>query len=247
MRRKLEALAPAQALVSTARFRIRYEGDANEALGLAVLAMLDRSWDAYETRLGFSPDLPVTVVLETAANFRDTTRAPDWAAGWNDGTIRVPVRGIEQPTPELVRVLRHELAHSFLAARVGATCPTWLQEGLAQWLEGGDPTRWDPTLGPVARRGRLARLEDLEAPFAGFSEVEATSAYAQSLSAVAHLLRLGGAAGVRRLIEGLAAGQTTAQALPVALGVDYPELQRRWETHLKDLPGSAASTAAGGR
>ena len=86
----------------------------------------------------------------------------------------------------------------------------------------------------MARRGRLARLEDLEAPFAGLSEAEATSAYAQSLSAVAHVLRLGGSAGVRRLIEGLASGRTTAQALPVALGVDYPELQRRWEAHLND-------------
>ena len=32
---------------------------------------------------------------------------------------------------------------SFLTARVGPSCPTWLQEGLAQWLEGGDPARGD--------------------------------------------------------------------------------------------------------
>lgn len=247
VRRKLDTLAPAQARVSSARFRIRYEGDANEALGFAVLAMLDRTWDAYETRLGFSPDLPVTVVLETAANFRDTTRAPEWAAAWNDGTIRVPVRGIEQATPELVRVLRHELAHSFLTARIGSSCPTWLQEGLAQWLEGGDPARRDAALARLARSGRLRQIEDLEAPFAGLSEAEATSAYAQSLSAVAHLLRLRGSAGLRQLIEELAAGRAAAEALRTATGLGYDGLQREWEAHLRAVPGTRSTAAAGGR
>lgn len=247
VRRKLDALAPAQARVSTARFRMRYEGDANEALGFAVLAMLDRTWDAYESRLGFSPDLPVTVVLETASGFRDTTRAPEWAAAWNDGTIRVPVRGLEEATPVLVRVLRHELAHSFLTARVGPSCPTWLQEGLAQWLEGGDPARRDAGLAGVARSGHLQQIADLEAPFAGLSETEATAAYAQSLSAVAHLLRLGGPAGLRRLIEELASGRTAAEALRVATGLGYDGLQRDWEAHLKAAPGARSTATAGGR
>ena len=108
VRRKLESLGPPAALVSTARFRIRYHGEANEPLGIAILKLLDDTWEEYERTLGFSPDLPVTVVLQTDAAFRDTTRAPGWAAAWNDGTIRVPVRGIGRPTVGLVRVLRHE-------------------------------------------------------------------------------------------------------------------------------------------
>ena len=92
-----------------------------------------------------------------------------------------------------------------------------------------------------------ARIQDLEAPFSGLNEGEATSAYAQSLSAVAHVLRLGGSAGIRRLIDELAAGRPTAAALPRAIGVDYPELQRRWEAHLRDERGGASTTAGGGR
>ena len=152
MRKKLDALFTSAASVSSARFRIRYDGAADEPLGLAVLQVLDSAWDEYERRLGFAPTLPVTVVLQTATTFRDTTRAPDWAAAWNDGTIRVPVAGIDRPTPGLVQVLRHELAHSFVAARAGASCPTWLHEGLAQWLEGGDPEREDARLARLARR-----------------------------------------------------------------------------------------------
>jgi tetratricopeptide (TPR) repeat protein len=233
VRRKLEALGTEPALISSARFRIRYDGAADEPLGLAVLRVLDRAWEEYEQRLGFTPGFPVVVVLQTARSFRDTTRAPEWAAAWNDGEIRVPVMGLERPTPDLVRVLRHELVHSFVAARTGANCPTWLQEGLAQWFEGSDPDRDDAMLAPLARSGGLPRIESLEPPFVGLSEARAAVAYAQSLSVVAHLFRRGGEAGMRRLIGALAAGIPAAEALPATYSLSYAALQRDWEAHLK--------------
>ena len=141
--------------------------------------MLDEAWADHERQLGFAPDQPVTVVLQTAKAFYDTTRAPGWAAAWNDGTIRVPVMGLDRPTPGLVRVLRHEMAHSFVASRTGANCPTWLQEGLAQWLEGGDPAREDAGLASLARSSRLPQLESLERPFVGLSERRPQVAYAE--------------------------------------------------------------------
>jgi tetratricopeptide (TPR) repeat protein len=232
VRRKLGALIGSDASVSSARFQIRYDGAADEPLGLAVLRELDSAWEEYERRLGFAPSLSVTVVLQTARAFHDTTRAPDWAAAWNDGTIRVPVAGVGRPTPELVRVLRHELAHSFVASRAGANCPTWLHEGLAQWLEGGDPEREDARLALLARKSRLPSLESLEPPFVGMSQAAAQNAYAQSLSAVAHLLRSGGEAGVSRLIAALGRGQPAREALPATFGLTYRELQRTWEAHL---------------
>jgi hypothetical protein len=142
--------------------------------------------------------------------------------------------------------LRHELVHSFLAARVGGAAPTWLQEGLAQWLEGGDPAREDARLATAARAGRLRSLEELEPPFAGLTEAEAKAAYAQSLSAVAHLLRLRGPTGLRALIGALSRGRATADALHAAFGVGYGELQREWEAHLTS-GGVRGSASTGGR
>jgi hypothetical protein len=240
VRSKLDALGTSAGAVSSARFRIRYDGATDEPLGLSVLRVLDAGWEEYERRLGFAPDVPVTVVLQTATTFRDTTRAPDWVAAWNDGTIRVPVMGLDSPTPGLVRVLRHELAHSFVVSRAGAQCPTWLHEGLAQWLEGGDPEREDAGLARRARHSRLPRLESLEQPFVGLSEADASAAYAESLSAVAHLLRLGGEAGVRRLIEALGRGSPAAEALPEVFALSYGELQREWEAHLVHTGGKVS-------
>ena len=103
-----------------AQFRIRYEGGVNEKLGLAVLDVLSQAYKEYGRRLGFAPEDPVTVVLQMGTAFEEGG-APEWAAGTNDGTIRVPVHGLEGPSAELARVLRHELAHSFIAARTAGT------------------------------------------------------------------------------------------------------------------------------
>jgi tetratricopeptide (TPR) repeat protein len=230
--KKLEALDPFAASASSARFRIRFDGASDEPLGLAVLNVLDQAWEDHERRLGFAPEIPVTVVLQTARAFQDTTRAPGWAAAWNDGTIRVPVMGLDRPTATLVRVLRHEVGHSFVASRTRANCPTWLQEGLAQWLEGGDPGREDATLASLARASPLPRLDSLEQAFVGLTEAQAQVAYAESLSAVAYILKHHGEDGLRRLIAALATGLKAAEALPAAIGLTYADLQRAWESRL---------------
>jgi tetratricopeptide (TPR) repeat protein len=231
--RKLASLAPsAKPAVAGAQFRIRYDGSVNEPLGVEVLKILSQAHGEYATRLGFSPETPVTVVLQTEAAFQDAG-APEWAEALNDGAIHVPVRGLEQPTPRLVSVLRHELAHSFISERTGGNCPTWLQEGISQWLEGADPTRQDAAAAAAAHQGRLIPLLSLEAPFQALSETDASLAYAESLSAVAHIVRLRGEVGVVRLLSALADRLPSEEALPVALALSYPELEKSWEEHLK--------------
>jgi len=226
-----------------AQFRIRYDGGINEPLGLAVLDALSQAYKEYARRLGFAPEDPVTVVLQMGTAFQEGG-APEWAAGTNDGTIRVPVQGLDAPSPQLVRVLRHELAHSFIAARTSGNCPTWLQEGIAQWLEGGDPGRQDAFVAAAATSGRLLPLLTLEAPFQSLPAIEVPLAYAESLSAVAHIIRIRGEAGVGRLLAGLGDRLPSEEALPVALALSYPEFQKSWEAQLR-RPASPARRSEG--
>jgi len=235
VQRKLREITPSAMPAKPAKgalFRVRYDGSVNEPLGMAVLQSLTGAYSEYARRLGGSPDEPITVVLQTEARFQDA-RPPLWADGINDGTIRIPVQGLESPTPRLVRVLRHELAHSFVAARTAGNCPTWLHEGIAQWLEGGDPARDDPTVAAAARAGRLLPLLTLEAPFQSLSETDAALAYAESLSAVAHILKRSGDAGVVRLLSALGDRIPSEEALPVAIALSYRELQASWSEALR--------------
>lgn len=231
LERKIGALAAAPS-TSRAQFRLRYDGGINEPLGVAVLEVLAGAYDNYAARLHFRPDDPVTVVLELGTSLQDP-RAPEWAAGLNDGTIHVPLRGMERLSVALVAVLRHELAHSFIRARTGGNCPTWLQEGISQWLEGGNPYREDPAVAAAARQGRLLPLLTLEGPFQSLPPEQVGIAYAESLSAVAHIVRTRGEGAIVRLLAGLGDRLPAEEALPVALAVSYPEFQRSWEDALK--------------
>jgi len=67
----------------------------------------------------------------------------------NDGKMRIPVSGLDSLTPDLARVLRHELAHSFINYISRGRCPQWLHEGIAQMVEPRNLT---------ARGQRLAQL-----------------------------------------------------------------------------------------
>ena len=233
VQRKLGDVAPAPAHpVQGAQFRIRYDGGVNEPLGMAVLDVLTKAFEEYARRLAFRPEDPVVVLLQMETGIPEG-RVPEWAAGLNDGTIRVPLRGLDRMTPRLTTVLRHELAHSFIAARTGGNCPTWLQEGVSQWLEGGDPNREDIAVAALLRDGKLMPLLTLEAPFQTLPPEELAVAYAESLSAVAHILRRSGPDGVVRLLAALGDRLPSEEALPTAIALSYPEFQKSWEAHLQ--------------
>lgn len=226
---------PAPAALAGPQFRLRYEGAVDEELGMAVLRILAAAYDEHARRLGLRVREPITVVLQTAASLPEG--APAWAASVNDdGNIRVPVAGFERATPRLTALIRHELAHTFLRAATGGNCPTWLQEGVSQWLEGGDPAREDHVVAAALAEGRLFPLLTLEAPFQVLPADAVAMAYAESLSAVAHVLRLRGEAGVVRLLAALGDRVPSEEALPTALALSYPELQKSWELHLRKVP-----------
>jgi tetratricopeptide (TPR) repeat protein len=238
VQKKLEAIAappPSSASAPGAQFRLRYDGGVNEPLGVAVLQTLTEAFAEFAARLGYTPPDPVTVILQTESEFEESG-APVWAEGIYDGTVRIPVRGVEKKTPRLHALLRHELAHSFLTARTAGNCPTWVQEGVAQWLEGGDPSRADASLAARARAGTLFPLLTLEAPFQNLAPGDAPVAYAESLSGIAHLLRLRGETGLSRLLAALGDGLPSEEALPVAIGMSYAEFERSWETRLRGIP-----------
>jgi len=242
--RKLQEVAPTPTRAEAgpgAQFTLRYDGGVNQPMGTAVLDALTAAYAEYARRFGYRPDEPISVVLETEAAFQDG-RVPDWAAGVNDGAIRVAVRGLDKPNPRLLALLRHELAHSFVAARTRGNCPTWLHEGIAQWLEGGEPTREDAVVAAALAESRLHPLLTLEAPFQTLPPTDISIAYAESLSAVAHIIHKRGEGGLVRLLAALGDGFPSEEALPVALALSYPEFQKSWEESLR-ATGNASAPA----
>jgi hypothetical protein len=164
------------------------------------------------------------VILYTEQQFRDITRAPAWSSGLYDGRIRIPVAGAAR-TPSLFDVvLAHELTHAMIASIAPKGVPTWLHEGLAQHFSGADP---EAARQRLAKTGTFIAFEDLEQSFAGFSGVDAVTAYDESLVAV-HGLAQRPNLNWGQLLYALSESDTPSKALRT-FGISYVDLDAEFK------------------
>lgn len=211
----------------SSHFTLRYDGSAAPQLARSILAVLEEHFTAIARELNYSPPEAIGVVLYTGREFADITRAPAWAGAVNDGRLRVPVQGVASVTPELSRVLRHELVHSFLVQKTGGRCPVWLHEGIAQWLEGERSGPAAATLVAVAEARGPLPLGALEDPWMELPAPAAELAYAWSLAVVEYMVETHGMRDVERILDRIAAGAAGEQAVREILRMDYGELEQR--------------------
>ena len=183
-------------------FAVSFEGPAEEVLAGKALDSLNRSFDRICGVLNTYPTTTIPIVLYTSEQFTDITRAPAWAAGAYDGTIRVPMRGALDDEKELARVLAHEFTHALVHTLAKATIPTWLNEGLATALE-SDSLDWAEHR---VDENRPVPLSVLRQSFGRFSGGQAALAYATSALAVRRMLQDAGGFAVANLIRDLGDG-----------------------------------------
>jgi tetratricopeptide (TPR) repeat protein len=211
----------------TAHFALKYNGSATPDLAHGILHVLEDDFHELESQLDYTPPEPIGVILYTEQSFADITRAPSWAGAINDGRIRIPVQGLASVTPELARVLKHELTHSFIGQKSHNRAPTWLQEGTAQYMEGRRSIESAGALLNVASQGGVPTLASLEGSWLNLSGSSASVAYAWSLAAVESIVQTGGIGDVSRLLDAIATAPSTETALRDSLHSDYADLQQQ--------------------
>jgi hypothetical protein len=143
------------------------------------------------------------------------------------------VQGLTSVTPELARVLKHELTHSFIGQKSHNRAPTWLQEGTAQYMEGRRSTESAGALLNAASQGGVPTLASLEGSWLNLSGSSASVAYAWSLAAVESMVQTGGIGDVSRLLDAIATAPSTETALRDSLHSDYADLQQQTITLLR--------------
>jgi tetratricopeptide (TPR) repeat protein len=217
----------------SAHFTLRYSGAAQPQLARDVLRTLEMHYSAVESELDYSPPDPIGVILYTQEAFADITRAPGWVGALNDGRIRVPVEGLTSVTPDLSRVLKHELTHSFVQQKTRGRAPTWLQEGLAQWMEGKRSGEDAATLVQIYDAKQNTSLAQLEGSWMGLSGDSAAYAYAWALANVEYIVQSGGMGDIERILDRLAQGESTEAALRSVLHSDYNDLMQSTAEYLR--------------
>ena len=214
-------------------FTLRYSGASEPALAHDVLRTLERHYETIESELSYSPPDSIGVILYTQQAFADITQAPNWVGALNDGRLRVPVQGLSTVTPELSRVLKHELTHSFIQQKTRGRAPTWIQEGLAEWLEG---KRSDGSAQAMLRMAANAP-DQVPVHFQGdwmkLPDEKVAAAYAWSLANVECILHNGGMSDMDRIMERLASGESPEEATRAVTRDDYAELTTETAQYLR--------------
>ena len=221
----------------SAHFQLKYNGAAAPALAREVLRTLEGHYESTSSELNYSPPEPIGVILYTQQGFADITQAPGWVGALNDGRIRVPVQGLTSVDAELSRVLKHELTHSFIQQKTRGHAPTWIQEGVAQWMEGKRSDVNAAVLVQIYDQGQAASLGNLEGSWMGLSGDTARYAYAWALANIECVVESDGMGDVDRILDRLGAGSSTEDALKEVLHDDYSDLMRSCADYLKKTYG----------
>jgi tetratricopeptide (TPR) repeat protein len=222
----------------SSHFVLHYEGkQTSEAFRGQILAALESDYDDLSRDLGSPPRDNILVTLYTEQAFFDVTRAPSWSGALNDGKLRIPISGLSSMTSELARVLKHELAHTFINQLSGGRCPPWLHEGIAQLLEPKSLGSEGRQISQLFKTQRNIPLNALEGSFMRFSGVEAYVAYAESLAAVSYIKDAYGMGDIQRILQRLSEGSSTEAALRATIHSDYGQLESEVAKYLGDKYG----------
>ena len=231
--RQVKAEADFRSDAST-HFNMRYEGEkASPKLREQILLVLERHFDDLVSTMGVLPRDPIAVVLYTNQTYFDVTLAPSWTAALNDGKLRIPIEGLTSVTSDLSRVLKHELAHSFIRQATNGRCPVWLNEGLAQLVEPQSAARYRIPLTRLFESGKQTPLQSMEGSFIGLDSRQAAVAYIESLAYVEYIRGAYGMNRIADIMRYLSEGQSPEESLKSAVHDDYAQLEEEFARSLR--------------
>ncbi|MBP9837445.1 MAG: hypothetical protein KBC84_01895 [Proteobacteria bacterium] len=147
------------------------------------LELLNQTADEYSNIFQMKLNNVVVLKFLTPEEFKRTTGAPEWtSAMFYRGEISIPLPQNKVVNfSELERALRHEYTHSVIAQISDYKCPAWLDEGIAQILEGDVNPILAPSLRKWVNNSPLLPLDWLNNGFTTLEEHVVPVAYAESL------------------------------------------------------------------
>jgi len=203
----------------------------NELLSSALTA-INQTHEQLVRLFGQTPAAKAVIQLLAPEEFAKRTNAPSWtSAMYFRGSIIVPLKKDTQQR-DLARTLKHEYVHYFVAEVSANRCPAWLDEGIAQVIEGNP----NPTIGPALRTwlagNKAMPLDWLEEGFVTLNPEIVPTAYGQSMFATKTLIRTNGFSAIRKYLDSLYRGENEANAFSSAFSRSKPDFEKQLDLQL---------------
>jgi hypothetical protein len=169
---------------------------------------------------------------------------PSWTGGQAFPDYDIVIIGIN---PDILewgkRTEAHELTH-VLVGHLTFSClgfvPTWLNEGLAMYGEGGLEDYQQSLFDQAVASDAFPTLRSLGGGFSEESE-RANLSYSMSFSVVDFMIQEHGRQKMTALLQELKAGATADEALKAVYGLDVDELDAAWRASIGAPPRSGGA------
>jgi len=156
--------------------------------------------------------------------------APPWGAAVALPGARTILLRADQG--DLLRTLRHELAHLTLHEAVHVRVPLWFDEGYAAWAAGEWERFGGLELNLTVVRGAIPTLTALDGALRG-SASSADAAYALAASAVTELARRNPTGTLTPLLRRLQAGDDFEAAVLATTGLTLGRFEQEWQGRVR--------------
>ncbi len=221
-------------------FIIKFDGTADAAAAAIVTEILEEAYLSVGARLDYYPREKIGVVLYTLKDFKEASDIPAWGGAIFDGRIKLPIGGLAERTPIVEDLAYHEYTHAVIHRLANGRAPTWLNEGLAQYMEPGQAAKGADgrfanaaiVREAVEMNSRL--LVNLEGSFLGLARREAEAAYAVSLSATKYLIGWVGTYAISDMLEEMGDGKSIEEAISSATSMTYESLEHGWRSSIDE-------------
>lgn len=116
-------------------FRLEFDSSPAKTDIYEALTVLEVAYDSLSRLFDFYPEERIHLVLYQSKEFQGSSVRPEWVLAVFDGKLRISLNAMKHQ--ELYRpMIIHELTHAFIHAMTKGNIPLWLNEGIAQVIDG---------------------------------------------------------------------------------------------------------------
>lgn len=170
---------------------------------------------------GAAPPFRTSVRIMEEQDFYELTGAPSWTnAMFFRGEIIIPLDSSQPIDMEnLRRSVKHEYSHAVLSSMSGGAIPGWVDEGLAQWLEGDENPVLKSSFKKYLADDQPISLRLLQGGFTKLPNAMVPAAYAESLIAMQAIIKAYSTEKIGVYLAFLRRGQPSDKAFQLAFGI----------------------------
>ena len=209
----------------------------NDLFANTLMTAAQQGLQRIQNNIGLTPQGHVLIYIYASA--QDLQGALLFAQQWEGGVtfegfdviaIGVAPNQLSFGEQAVPHELTHWVVHQVTFNDYGAGLPTWLDEGLATYIQGATP-EYQTALNSAIQNNQLISVRSLSSPFSAITE-QALLSYGESQSIVTFLIQTYGKDKMDQLLNVFQQGATYDDALKQVYGFDQDGLDALWRQSL---------------